>query len=81
MFAVLSIREFTDAMIDEAYAAFIEVQKDVAEQDEQAAFQQSIHKEQQCWKDWMACRATIARNLPADIRKVYDDCTNLRTRT
>ncbi len=78
---VLSKTQFTDAMIDEAYAAFIEAQKDVAEQDEQAAFQQSIHKELQCWKDWMACRATIARNLPADIRKVYDDCTNLIKRT
>lgn len=79
---------FTSRMIDDAYAAYIQ-QKDNDwcnffsdnEKDGMEEHHKAIEHEWQLWNEWMAFRKTVSKSLPKDIRKIYDDCTNLTVRT
>lgn len=74
---------FTTAMITEAYTSFI---KAVGNEDEEtmsdiANCQESLRKEQECWNNWMYSRLLFSEKLPSDLKRFYDNCTNMVKRT
>lgn len=73
--------QFTSSMIDNAYSAFIEAVGNDEYIRAKEDYQKSLRKEQKCWNEWMECRAEVSGKLSSDIRKFYDDCTNLTMRT
>ncbi len=79
---------FTSRMIDDAYAAYIQQEDNDwsnffsdNEKDGMEEHHKAIEHEWQLWNEWMAFRKTVSKSLPKDIRKIYDDCTNLTVRT
>lgn len=76
-----SVIMFTDKMTTDAYSAFIDdVGKDEYLENRET-YHASLREEQQCWNEWMRCRESVSKPLAADVKKVYDDCTNLTKRT
>ena len=74
---------FTTAKITEAYTSFI---KAVGNEDEEimadkANCQESLRKEQECWNNWMYSRLLFSEKLQSDLKRVYDNCTNMVKRT
>ena len=72
---------FTDKMITDAYSAFIDAVGNNDYLEDRDTYQASLRKEQQCWNEWMGCRKSVSMMLAADLKMVYDDCTNLTRRT
>ena len=79
---------FTSRMIDDAYAAYIQQEDNDwsyffsdNEKDGMEEHHKAIEYEWQLWNEWMAFRKTVSKSLPKDMRKIYDDCTNLTMRT
>jgi len=81
---VESHQKITPQMITKAYAKMIEVQED-CEDDESEAMQKKcsrtnkqnlLRKEQKAWNQWMAYRATMSEQLPAEAQKYFDNGTN-----
>lgn len=79
--------KFTSRMIDDAYTAFFNVATDnwynPYTEDHQEGIEEYkmyISNERKMWDDWMEYRATVAKALPKDLRKIYNGCTNLTTR-
>jgi hypothetical protein len=68
---------FTSAMIEEAYEAFIKVEDKNEDLEGIDDYLNLLVKEQQCWNDWMAYRESIAAELPSDLKRFYDNCTNM----
>jgi hypothetical protein len=79
----LSKTVFTDAMIAAAYPAFVKAvtPSENTDKNELKKFKSAILKEQKCWNEWMACRSSVSKILPDEIRKIYDGCTNMTRRT
>ena len=73
--------QFTPAMISDAYSAFIKAVGEDEYMEQKSELQAALRKEQKCWNEWMKCRAEVSGKLSSDIRKFYDDCTNLTMRT
>jgi len=73
--------QFTSSMIDNAYSAFIEAVGNDEDIRNKKDYQESLRKEQKCWNEWMVYRTEVSGKLSSDIRKIYDDCTNLTMRT
>ncbi len=72
---------FTNAMIDDAYAAFIKA-VDEGEYYNQKKYREALRKEQDCWNEWMKCRESISRNMrDKKIKTIYAICTNQLLRT
>lgn len=80
----LSKTLFTSNMIAEAYTAFInsigtfDERSDPKELEEH---RKSLQEEQERWNEWISYRRNYSAKLPPDIKKIYDDCTNLMMRT
>lgn len=79
---------FTSRMIDDAYTIYIKQEDEDwcnafsdNEKDGMEEHHKAIEHEWQLWNEWMACRKTVSKSLPKDMRKIYDDCTNLTMRT
>lgn len=79
---------FTSRMIDNAYTIYIKQEDEDwcnafndNEKDGMEEHHKAIEHEWQLWNEWMAFRKTVSKSLPKDIRKIYDDCTNLTMRT
>ena len=79
--------KFTSRMIDDAYTAFFNVATDnwynPYKEDHKEGleeYKESISNERKMWDDWMEYRATVAKALPKDLRKIYNGCTNLTMR-
>lgn len=79
---------FTSRMIDDAYAAYIQQEDNDwsnffsdNEKDGMEEHHIAIEHEWQLWNEWMAFRKTVSKSLPKDMRKIYNDCTNLTMRT
>lgn len=70
-------------MIADAYTSFMNAGMDVESDDikMQKRYKASVRKEQKCWNEWMACRESISKKLPDNLRKIYDGCTNMTMRT
>lgn len=74
----------TPQMITRAYAKMMEVQKDCEDDDSEAMQkkcsrtnkQNLLRQEQKAWNQWMAYRATMSAQLPAEARKHFDNGTN-----
>lgn len=80
--------KFTSRMIDDAYTSFFNVSADnwynIYTEDPKEGiedYKESISHERKMWDEWMGYRATVAKALPKDLRKIYDGCTNLTMRT
>ena len=72
---------FTPAMIADAYDAYIKAVGEDEDVEDAPGYQDALRKEQKCWNDWMKCRAEVSRKLTAELRAVYDGCTNQVMRT
>lgn len=78
---------FTSAMIDEAYNVFIgavNVNEDLYEYEDDSlltVYRILLKNEQKCWNEWMAHRSKVSTQLPTNLRKIYDECTNQTKRT
>ena len=79
---------FTSSMIDDAYSAYIKQEDEDwcnafsdNEKDGMEEHHKAIEHEWQLWNEWMAFRKTVSKSLPKDMRKIYNDCTNLTMRT
>jgi hypothetical protein len=79
---------FTSRMIDDAYSAYIQQEDNDwrnffsdNEKDGMEEHHKAIENEWQLWNEWMAYRKTVSKALPKDMRKKYNDCTNLTMRT
>lgn len=73
--------KFTSAMIADAYSVFIKAVSEDEDVEDKTAYQDALRNEQQWWGKWMECREAVSQKLSNDLKKVYDDCTNLTTRT
>jgi hypothetical protein len=80
--------KFTSRMIDDAYNAYINQEDEDwynafsdNEKDGMVEHHKAIEYEWQLWNKWMAYRKTVSKSLPKDLRKIYDECTNLTMRT
>ena len=72
---------FTHKMITDAYSAYI---KTIGEDDyleNKANYQESLRKEEKFWNEWMYYRGVLSVNMPSDIKRYYDNCTNMVKRT
>ena len=79
---------FTSKMIEDAYSAYIQQEDNDwsnffsdNEKDGMEEHHIAIEHEWQLWNEWMAFRKTVSKSLPKDMRKIYNDCTNLTMRT
>lgn len=72
---------FTSAMINNAYSAYIRAIGEEEYIDNKSGYLQSLRKEQICWNEWMECRKSISQMIPLDIKRFYDNCTNMVKRT
>lgn len=79
---------FTSKMIEDAYSAYIQQEDEDwcnafsdNEKDGMEEHHKAIEHEWQLWNEWMAFRKTVSKSLPKDMRKIYNDCTNLTMRT
>ena len=74
---------FKIAMTEQAYAAFIDAagSMDVMGKEDTEQLRKLLREEQKWWNNWMYCREMISRELPDDIRRCYDNCTNMVKRT
>ena len=75
-------------MIDDAYTIYIKQEDEDwcnafsdNEKDGMEEHHKAIEHEWQLWNEWMAFRKTVSKSLPKDMRKIYNDCTNLTMRT
>ena len=77
---------FTKKMIDTAYDTFIEavaVDNDLYEFYEEPVLEQYrkyLTEERERWNSWMSYRSQVSSKLPADVRTIYDECTNMAMR-
>lgn len=72
---------FTSSMIADAYSAFIGAVGKDEYIEHKAQYQEALRNEQKCWNEWMNCRTSLSQKLPSDIKRYYDNCTNMVRRT
>lgn len=72
---------FTSSMITDAYSVFIEAVGENEYNEYKTQYQEALRNEQKCWNEWMYYRALLSQNLPSDIKRYYDNCTNMVKRT
>ena len=72
---------FTQRMINDAYSAYIKAIGENEYFENKADYQDLIHKEQKCWNEWMYCRYLFSHVISPDIKRYYDNCTNMVKRT
>ena len=68
---------FFSSMIDDAYAAFIKAVGENEYNPDRNKYQNAIRKEQKCWNEWIYYRYKISKTMPSDIKRFYDNCTNM----
>ena len=68
---------FSSSMITEAYAAFIKAVGENEYIEDSNKYQNALRKEQKCWNDWIYYRYEMSQKLPSDIKRFYDNCTNM----
>ena len=79
--ALFSKTIFTSSMIADAYSTFIEALGKDEDLENKAQYQDALRKEHRCWEEWMYCRASLSQKLPSNIKRYYDNCTNMVKRT
>lgn len=72
---------FSSSMLSDAYAAYINAIGANNYIDNKVKYQEALRKEQKCWNEWMYCRASLSCKLPSEIKRFYDNCTNMVRRT
>ncbi len=68
---------FSSSMIDDAYAAFIKAVGEKEYTPDRNKYQNALRKEQKCWNEWIYYRSKISQTMPSDIKRFYDNCTNM----
>ena len=72
---------FTYAMIKDAYSAYIKAIGEDECLENRPAYQEVLQKEQKFWNEWMYYRGVLSAKLPSNIKRYYDNCTNMVKRT
>lgn len=72
---------FYSSMISDAYTVFINAVGANNYIDNKDKYQEALRKEEKYWNEWMFCRALLSRKLPSEIKRFYDNCTNMVRRT
>ena len=72
---------FTQRMITDAYSAYIKAIRENEYVENKSDYQNLLRKEQKCWNEWMYCRYLLSQVISSDIKRYYDNCTNMMKRT
>lgn len=72
---------FTQDMITQAYADFINAVWEDEYLEEKKAYENALRKEQKCWEKWLECREKTSKKLSGDVKEAFSIGTNQMMRT